>query len=94
MARFWTALYAGKIVPSDWVEQLVRPRSNLDRSTGYGLGFWSFAGGTPVFAEGADHGVSFRSLHDPEQALTATIVSNTGDGAWAPARQVREQVFG
>ncbi|HZZ95754.1 MAG TPA: hypothetical protein VFE19_01975 [Jatrophihabitantaceae bacterium] len=35
-----------------------------------------------------DTQVSFRSLHDPERELTATVVANTTDGAWPVARQL------
>ena len=32
--------------------------------------------------EGYDAGVSFRSLHDPVAGVTATVISNWGNGAW------------
>jgi hypothetical protein len=38
-----------------------------------------------MILEGADAGVSFRSVHDPARSLTYTMISNTTD-AWAIAR--------
>jgi hypothetical protein len=38
--------------------------------------------------EGADAGVSFRSIHEPRSGATCTVVSNTSDGAWPIARRI------
>ena len=35
--------------------------------------------------EGYDAGVSFTSTHDPSSATTATVISNTAEGAWEMA---------
>lgn len=80
----WTSFFAGSIVSSPWVEEMVRPRSELpsDPRWRYGLGFWLFGSGAVVALEGMDAGVSFRSLHDPAKRATFTVVSNTSDGAW------------
>jgi CubicO group peptidase (beta-lactamase class C family) len=78
----WSAFFAGRIVPEDWVAQMVRPRSVVSGSTRYGLGFWLAGAGDAVRIEGYDAGVSFRSWHDPASSLTYTVVSNTSDGAW------------
>src|SRR4051812_12724449 len=79
---FWTAFFGGRIVPEDWVAELVRPRSVVSASTRCGLGFWLAGAGDAVRIEGYDAGVSFRSWHQPASSLTYTVVSNTSDGAW------------
>ena len=87
IGSFWSALFAGGIVPAELVAELVRPRSELpDESRRYGLGFWLDAAGDAVMLVGSDAGVSFWSAHDPERSVTATVISNTSHGAWPIAR--------
>ena len=89
---FWTALFAGRIVPEHWVAELVRPRSVISDEKRYGLGFWLDGSGDAVRLEGYDSGVSFRSWHVPTSSLTYTVVSNTTDGAWPVARALHERL--
>jgi CubicO group peptidase (beta-lactamase class C family) len=87
----WSAMFAGRIVSADTVAEMVRPRSAVpDQSMRYGLGFWLLGTGAAVQLEGWDAGVSFRSVHDPERAITYTVLSNTSEGAWPLARLVAE----
>ena len=87
MSSFWRAYFAGRIVSTDWVSEMVRPRSDApEHSRRYGLGFWLHASSDAVFLEGYDSGVSFRSVHDPRARVTLTVISNTSDGAWPIAR--------
>ena len=87
MSSFWRAFFAGRIVSTDWVSEMVRPRSDAPRhSKRYGLGFWLHASNDAVLLEGYDAGVSFRSVHDPRARVTLTVISNTSDGAWPIAR--------
>jgi CubicO group peptidase (beta-lactamase class C family) len=94
--RFWPALFGGRILPDEAVDELVRKRSDADDGNGYGLGFWlpassdSAAHPETVMLEGFDAGVSFRSWHDRGAATTATVVSNTSDGTWPIARRIAE----
>jgi CubicO group peptidase (beta-lactamase class C family) len=81
--RFWDALFAGRIVPTEIVTEMVSPRSEVpEEEKRYGLGFWLHATSDVVMLEGYDAGVSFRSMHDPGSATTATVISNTSEGAW------------
>ena len=67
----WTAFFAGRIVSSNWVAEMMRPRSDVPtRRQRYGLGFWLHESTDTVILEGYDAGVSFRSLHDPRADLT------------------------
>jgi CubicO group peptidase (beta-lactamase class C family) len=90
---FWTSFFAGRIVRRDWVEQMVRPRTDVP-SDGrrYGLGFWLHASTDAVILEGYDAGVSFRSFHDPRSDVTCTVISNWTDGAWPVARFLAETI--
>ncbi len=88
---FWSALFAGRIVSTDWVAELVRPRSDVPgESRRYGLGFWLHQSSNVVMLEGSDAGVSFRSVHDPDRRMTHTVISNTTTGAWPIARLLEE----
>lgn len=92
VAAFWAALTAGRIVDRAVVAELTRVHSTDDDSPGhgYGLGVWLELGGDGVQLEGADAGISFRSVHRPSSGLTWTVVSNWTDGAWPVARALRE----
>jgi CubicO group peptidase (beta-lactamase class C family) len=83
ISAFWEAFIAGQVVAREWVAEMTRPRVEKRQ---YGLGFWLDEGSDAVFLTGADAGVSFHSLHDPVQELTATVISNSSKGAWPIAR--------
>lgn len=85
----WAAFFAGRIVPSRWVAEMVRPRSEEPgKSTParYGLGFWLHPTSDAVLLEGYDAGVSFRTVHQPSRERTFTVVSNSSEGAWPLVR--------
>jgi CubicO group peptidase (beta-lactamase class C family) len=78
----WLALFEGRIVPMEWVAEMVTPRSVISDEERYGLGFWLDGSGEAVRLEGCDTGVSFRSWHHPTPRLTHTVIANDMDGAW------------
>ncbi len=87
----WAAMFAGRIVSAETVAEMVRPRSDVpEESLRYGLGFWLAETGPAVLLVGWDAGVSFHSVHDPERAITYTVLSNTSDGAEQLAPVVRQ----
>ena len=89
----WTALFAGRIVSTASVAEMVRPRSDASGpARRYGLGLWLHESRDTVILEGYDAGVSFRSTHDPHDDLTITVVSNWTDGAWPIARLLAERL--
>lgn len=91
ITAFWQSLFTGKIVPSRWVTEMVRPRSDVPaESKRYGLGFWLGRHDDTVILEGCDAGVSFRSVHDPATSITCTVISNSSDGAWPIAERLEE----
>jgi CubicO group peptidase (beta-lactamase class C family) len=90
VSSMWRSFLAGEIVSSGWVREMVRPRSEAEKRR-YGLGFWLDATTDTVSLVGMDAGVSFWSAHDPASETTATVVSNTSDGAWPIARRLRER---
>jgi CubicO group peptidase (beta-lactamase class C family) len=83
ITALWKALFAGKILPAEWVAEMTRPRSEISDDERYGLGFWldgaTKGTGEGVRLEGYDAGVSFRSWHFPSTRLTHTVISNTSD---------------
>jgi CubicO group peptidase (beta-lactamase class C family) len=89
----WTALFAGRIVSSDRVDEMVRPHSEgVDGGRAYGLGFWLHPASGTVVMEGMDAGISFQSLHARSSHVTLTIVSNTSEGAWPIAEHLEKQL--
>jgi CubicO group peptidase (beta-lactamase class C family) len=92
VSSLWRALFAGRIVSSDWVRQMVLPRSVASDGGRYGLGFWLHATTDAVILEGSDAGVSFRSVRDPRSQITHTVISNSTDGAWPICRFLNERL--
>lgn len=81
--RLWAALMSGRIISADSVRLMLTPRSDWpEESRRYGLGFHLHESRQAAFLEGYDAGVSLASLHDPDQDLTYTVISNWTDGAW------------
>ena len=93
MDLFWKALFAGRVVSTDRVAEMVRPRSEeADGSKRYGLGFWLHATSDVVWLEGYDAGVSFCSTHDAASMTTYTVISNSSEGAWPIIRLIDERL--
>lgn len=93
ISSLWKAFFAGQIVSTDWVDNMVRARSDVpSQSMRYGLGFWLHASTDTVMLEGCDAGVSFRTVHDPRSSVTHTVISNTSDGAWPIARYLDQRL--
>src|SRR5439155_24762544 len=89
----WDAMFAGRIVSTKWVQEMVRPQSEVaSPPKRYGLGFWLPISGDAVFLEGYDAGVSFRGVNDRIAGVTNTVVSNTTAGAWPVARILEESL--
>jgi CubicO group peptidase (beta-lactamase class C family) len=89
ISRFWTALFAGRIVSTDWVAEMVRPRSQVpSEARCYGLGFWLHETSDSVMLVGYDAGSSFRTVCCPTSHLTHTVISNTSPGAWPMTRRL------
>jgi CubicO group peptidase (beta-lactamase class C family) len=87
ISALWRAFFAGRIVSTSWVGEMVRPRSDVPaESRRYGLGFWLAASTDSAMLVGSDAGVSFRTVHDPRSDLTHTVISNTTGGAWPISR--------
>lgn len=93
--RLWAAVTAGRVVSTATFAAMVAPRSTTASGCArYGLGFWLDPVTAGVQLEGYDAGVSFRSVHDPERAITWTVVANTSEGAWPVARAIADHLRG
>jgi CubicO group peptidase (beta-lactamase class C family) len=93
VSALWSAFFAGRIVSTDLVTEMVRPRSDWPEvGKRYGLGFHLHASTAVVMLEGYDAGVSFRSTHDPVSTTTYTVISNWTDGAWPIASFLDERL--
>ncbi|PWD50999.1 serine hydrolase [Serinibacter arcticus] len=84
LVTFWDALLAGRIVPGDLVDELLRERSDdeaTDGEGGYGLGFWLPNPGE-VMLVGQDAGSSFVSRRHIADHRTVSVLATTADAAW------------
>ena len=80
---FWRALFAGRLVSPEGVEQLVGVRSDgFSEDSRYGRGFWIDGSSDVVWLTGSDAGVACATSHDQEHGITHTVISNESDGAW------------
>ncbi len=91
--RFWTALYAGRVVSPTTLAQMSHPRSDWpEEDRRYGLGLHLYRDTDAVFLEGLDAGVSCATHHDPTRGTTFTVLSNTSGGAWPLVSLLRRAV--
>jgi len=92
MRRLWVAVFAGRIVSESTVRAMTSPLSDSPEARKrYGLGFWLHPTTDSVILLGADAGVSFSSLHNPHEDVTATVISNWSEGAWPFGRTFQER---
>jgi CubicO group peptidase (beta-lactamase class C family) len=85
---FWTALFAGRLLPATVLAGLTDNRAN----PGYGLGFW--LEGPRVALQGGDMGVSTWTVHDPASGVTYSVLSNTETGVGKVKRRLDELLTG
>lgn len=88
LARFWSALHAGQIVPQALLGEALRAQHDVAGQRPYGLGFWLDAGPRAAYLEGSDAGISFRSRFQPATGQLYTVLSNTTRGAWPLVREL------
>jgi CubicO group peptidase (beta-lactamase class C family) len=83
VSSLWTAMFAGRIVSMDRIAEMAHPHSDVpSESARYGLGFWLHESRDVVELHGYDADVFFRSVHDPVERLTYTVMAKTSEGAW------------
>lgn len=88
--RFWTALFAGRLLPADLLREALREHTaETDDHHAQGLGFTLPAPGA-VSLEGEDAGASFWSRH--QDGRTVTVLSTTSDGAWPLVPFLKERL--
>ena len=93
MHDFWPALLGGRIVTDATVRDMLRPRSEPDEcGATYGLGLWLDPGDGSLQLVGEDAGVSFTTVHFPDDEVTWTVLANTMGWAWPVHRVVAEHV--
>lgn len=81
--RFWLAFLDGRIVSSESVEEMTRPRHDVpSEGLRHGLGFWIHRKHPALVLEGYDAGASFRSTHLVGARTTVTVLGNSSEGAW------------
>lgn len=88
LARLWSALHAGRIVPPALVSEALRTQHSVPGQRPYGLGFWLTSEPGGAYLEGSDPGISFRSRFEPRRGLSYTVLSNTTRGAWPLVREL------
>ena len=85
----WDALFAGRIVSSVTVSEIVCSRSEATSdSMRYGLGFWLHGTTDAVSLHGFDAGATFRSVRDPGGRFTYTVISNKTSGTWPVSQRL------
>jgi CubicO group peptidase (beta-lactamase class C family) len=86
IARFWAALMGGRLLAPETLRTMRTPRSPADEDgDAFALGCRIREATGSITMVGGDAGVSLWSRHDPGGGTTATVIANTGDGAWSIA---------
>jgi CubicO group peptidase (beta-lactamase class C family) len=95
MSALWTAMFEGRIVSTERIAEMIRPHNDaLGHARPYGWGFWLDRERPRVELHGYDAGISFQSVHDPVERQTATVISNTSEGAWPVIERLDELLAG
>lgn len=94
MRAFWPAFLGGRIVAVETAGRMITPgpEPTGDRFE-YGLGFWLAPDRALAVVSGADNGVSFVSTAHVPSGRVITVLSNTGETAFALARPIRDLLF-
>jgi CubicO group peptidase (beta-lactamase class C family) len=89
----WESLFDGRIVSGATREEMLRRRGHSTQMRcAYGLGFWLPDATDAVMIEGADAGVSIRSVFWPEDESSYSVISNTSTGAWPLVRIIQSHL--
>lgn len=93
-ARFWDALYGGKLIGEDMLAQMTNLQAEGEGDDPYGFGLWLKRRKDSLlpYFTGCDPGVSFISVRDPAHRLDVTAVSNFGDNVWALADALLDEL--
>ncbi len=93
MHELWPALLTGRIVSPATVQDMLTPRSEPDEDgSTYGLGLWLDPSDGSLQLVGQDAGVSFTTVHLPQEQITWTVLANTMGAAWPVHRAVAGHV--
>ena len=83
LTLFWQALLEGRIVSSEMVTEMMRPRADVpEEDKRCGLGLFLLEDRDALVIEGYDAGASFRSTHDPATKRTVSVLGNSSEGGW------------
>ncbi len=89
LRTFWDALMAGRILPVDTVDEMIRPHSDVpEEQARYGLGFWLHPTHDQLRMIGADAGITCFSSFRPSTGEQITVVSNITNGSWPVVRHL------
>ena len=93
-SAFWAALFDGRIVSTNAVAEMVRPRSQAGGGTP--LRPWLPAGreDRPREARGLRRRSLLLEYARPDRRITATVISNTAEGAWPLVEMLDERLSG
>ena len=90
ITQLWKELFADQIVSPQSRELMIHDHSHqANGERFYGLGLILHGPGSAVSLEGADAGVSFKSIYDPDTGAEFTVIGNTTEGAWPLVREFK-----
>jgi CubicO group peptidase (beta-lactamase class C family) len=100
--RFLRAIKAGRLLSPELTRAFLTPqvhyRDRDDWTMKYGFGLWFYVDQDDHVVcyqkEGINAGVSGMIRHFPDSDISAVVLSNMEDGAWAPIWQIHELVVG
>lgn len=80
LEAFWRALFEGRIISKNLLDDWLAPRMTISERSGYAYGFYRRTKDGSYYLVGGDHGVGFDTRYLPDRNLTLSILSNQSDG--------------
>lgn len=94
MAKFWTALFDGKMLQPTTLEKFLTPHikaTSEGENQFYGYGIWIIKKDETIrayYVTGSDPGVAFLSIVYPADNMRLTIIGNTEKPTWSIIREL------
>jgi CubicO group peptidase (beta-lactamase class C family) len=95
LAKFFTAVRAGKLLNKEYTEEFLLPQVELDEETSYGFGLeFDMEDGEvrSYFQDGINAGASGILRHYVRAGLDVVVLSNSEDGAWDIITELDERI--
>lgn len=84
MAALWRAVFAGRVLEGEMMEQFLAMQVRRNAEKSYGLGVYRYEKGESIacYAVGGDFGIDFFSAYFPAAGISVSALGNTEVNTW------------